>query len=162
MDGRPAKQLFVSYARKDQSLADDFLGRLSHHLEAAKDYDYRVWQDKMMLPGEYWADEIRQALDACDFGLLLTSPAFFASDFIRNQELIRFVPDSLEAGLPPKRAIPVGLVRYDFNLLDTRGLTDQQVYRHQDKFFEECAGSGRSCFVAELFAQLVQVTRETS
>ena len=162
MHNRPAKQLFISYAHHDRRLADDFLERLSHHLKAARGYDYRLWRDTMILPGENWAEEIRQALETCDFGLLLTSPAFFASDFIRNEELIRFVPASLEKGLPPKRAIPVGLVRYRFDLIDTRGLSDQQVYRHQGRFYEECAGPGRSRFVAELFDQLVQATRKAA
>ena len=160
MEGRPLKQLFISYAHSDQRLADDFLGRLHPHLKAAREYDYRLWRDTMILPGENWAEEISQALEACDFGLLLTSPAFFASDFIRDEELIRFVPASLEKGLPPKRAIPVGLARYSFDLIDTRGLTDQQIYRHQGKFYEECAGAGRSRFVADLFARLVQATRK--
>ncbi len=162
MSKRLEKLLFISYAHNDRRLADDFLGRLSHHLKAARDYDYRLWRDTMILPGENWAREIRQALEACDFGLLLTSPAFFASDFIRNEELIRFVPASLKNGLPPKRAIPVGLVRYSFDLIDTRGLSDQQVYRHQGRFYEECAGPGRSRFVEELFDQLVQATRKTA
>ena len=160
MPSCPNRLFFVSYAQRDQTLADDFLARLSDHLKAARDADYRLWRDQMILPGEYWRQEIEQALDKCDFGLLLTSPAFFASDFIRERELVRFVPDSLRNGLPPKRAVPVGLVRYRFDLIDTRRLTDQQIFRYQGKFYEECAGAGRSRFIDELFGQLVAVTRK--
>jgi len=156
---KPSKKIFISYAHDDKSIAQDFLDRLQRHLQAAKHYHYDLWRDHLILPGENWREEIEKALDACDFGLLLTSPAFFASDFIREHELSRFVPDAGKELGAEKRAIPVGLVRYNFGLIDTKGLTDQQIFRRDDgKFYNECAGNGRDRFVNDLFTSIVKLT----
>jgi len=158
---KPArKNIFLSYAHRDGRLAMDFLDRLSSHLGAAKGVRFSVWRDHLILPGEHWRHEIRQALEQCHFGLLLTSPSFFASDFIREEELSHFVSSTPEQGASGK-AVPVGLVPYDFDLLDTRGLVDRQVYRRDDGlFYSECAGNGRDRFVAQLFGLLMQLTRK--
>ncbi len=86
------KKCFISYASNDKTIANNLVQRLSLHLKAAKS-DYKVWQDNQILPGENWHDEIIKALNQCDFGLLLTSPAFFASDYIKEHELSQFVPN---------------------------------------------------------------------
>lgn len=59
----------------------------------AQDGDYRFapWIDDGIGVGERWTDAIGAALAAADFGLMLLSPGFFASGFIRREELPHFI-----------------------------------------------------------------------
>jgi formylglycine-generating enzyme required for sulfatase activity len=45
------------------------------------------WDDSRIQPGDIWLDEIEQALARAQVALLLVSPDFLASDFIRRKEL---------------------------------------------------------------------------
>ncbi len=45
------------------------------------------WDDSRIQPGDIWLDEIERALARAQVALLLVSPDFLASDFIRRQEL---------------------------------------------------------------------------
>ncbi len=142
---------FVSYAHRDGAMADKFLRDLEPHLGSSERFQYRLWQDKGILTGETWRREIDEALDHCSFGLLLVSPAFLASEFIRDHELPRFVGDDA------KPALPVMLKPINFERQDLKGLGRQQIFGlsrpawSQAKPYAECQGTDREHFVAELF-----------
>ena len=50
-------------------------------------YGLQRWDDSRIQPGDIWLDEIERALARAQVALLLVSPDFLASDFIRRQEL---------------------------------------------------------------------------
>jgi len=50
-------------------------------------YGLQRWDDSRIQPGDIWLDEIEQALARAQVALLLVSPDFLASDFIRRKEL---------------------------------------------------------------------------
>ena len=78
------QELFISYSRKDRAFLERFWTHLSP-LETL--YGLQRWDDSRIQPGDIWLDEIEQALARAQVALLLVSPDFLASDFIRRQEL---------------------------------------------------------------------------
>ena len=84
MDSLMRDQVFISYAHEDQVWFDEF----NKHLAAAEAKNLlNVWSDKEIPPGSLWFDGISKALARARVGLLLVTPDFIASDFIRNEEL---------------------------------------------------------------------------
>ena len=45
------------------------------------------WHDRCIAPGEDWDREIRMELEASDVNLLLVSPEFLESDYVRGTEM---------------------------------------------------------------------------
>ena len=77
-------ELFISYSHKDRV----FLERFWTHLSPLEtQYGLQRWDDSRIQPGDIWLDEIERALARAQVALLLVSPDFLASDFIRRQEL---------------------------------------------------------------------------
>jgi len=78
------QELFISYSHKDRA----FLERFWTHLSPLEtQYGLQRWDDSRIQPGDIWLDEIERALARAQVALLLVSPDFLASDFIRRQEL---------------------------------------------------------------------------
>ncbi len=71
-----------------------------------------------------------EAIDNCDFGLLLISPAYLASKFITEKELPVFVSGE-------KLSIPVMLNPVDFTRHDLKGLEKKQIFRLDYEGFKE-------------------------
>src|SRR5437870_624024 len=86
VEDRPLR-FFVSYAHEDQKLKADLLRNLFTFLRTYPRARFELWTDGEILPGKEWRAAIQNALRACDFGLLLVSPAFLASKFIMENEL---------------------------------------------------------------------------
>ena len=80
--------IFISYAHEDESFKD----QLTQHLAGLK-AGGRIapWDDRCIDGGDDWRHEIERAIEGCDLALLLLSPAFIASDFIRGEELPRLL-----------------------------------------------------------------------
>jgi hypothetical protein len=150
--GRKKKvELFVSYARSNKNLTGNFLHRYMEQAAASSRYDYLFWRDREILVGEEWHEAIAAALERCELGLLLVSPAFLGSQYISDHELPRFV------GRGAKPLIPVMLQSVDFDRHDLKGLKERQIFRLEgDRFkapksYGDCAGSQRDRFVQVLF-----------
>jgi serine/threonine protein kinase len=76
--------VFISYAHEDKCWVDAF----NEHLAPAESKGLlRVWSDARIGPGQSWRSEIGAALARSRIGLLLVTPSFIASPFIRNEEL---------------------------------------------------------------------------
>jgi hypothetical protein len=83
---------FVSYAHADNSSSDPSLRWLDRLLEMLKPLkvadDVHAWSDKEIRAGDVWNSEIQEHLyKHARAAVLLVSPAFLASDFIRTSEL---------------------------------------------------------------------------
>lgn len=144
-------KFFVSYAHLDRLTAGPLLGKLTTQMGAARDYEFQLWRDTAILPGEEWHDEIQEALAGCDVGLLLVSPAFLASEYIRRHELPRLLAE--------KPVIPAVLCEVSkFHAL--QGLEQKQLFRlttarGQKRAFADCQGTQRDEFVRRLFEGIV-------
>ncbi len=126
---------FNSYAHADQTLAGRLCGRLTTYFAADTHFTFKIWRDSSILPGEEWHEVIQQALRDCPCGLLFLSPAFFASGYIKAQELKTLL------STPGKVILPVMLERVDFVRQDLEGVEKLQVFQWQGKSYEECKGT---------------------
>ena len=146
-------EVFISYAHADDEYADPFLGGFKEMKAPSKKYRFEFWQDHILLPGETWGKEIRNALERCTLGLLLVSPAFLASPFITEEEL----PKSL--GEPSKPVIPVMLRKVNLKLHNLKGLGETQQFRlkagpNNYRSYAQCGSSQKSDFVYALHEQV--------
>ena len=149
---RKKVEFFVSYAHKNQLLADGLVGELLELMKPSKLHNYCLWKDSAIVIGEGWRQQILDARDRCDFGLLLVSPAFLSSEFIVEHELSHFL------GTRRAMSVPVMLARVDFRLHDLHGLDELQIFRYQGRRYTEpraygeCKkGPARSEFIFSLF-----------
>lgn len=91
---KPSVRYFASYARKDDKenkRVQDFVERLEENFKCSKKFHYQGWADWKILVADDWNLKISQALEQCDFGLVLLSLPFLNSEFIIENELPRFV-----------------------------------------------------------------------
>jgi len=153
MSSKTKINYFVSYAHRNRQLTSDFISRLDDVLAPSKNFKYSRWQDTDLILGEDWEEQIHEAIAKCDFGLLLISPAFLASNFITKKELPKFVKGE-------KSSVPVMLQPIDFVRHDLKGLEKKQIFRFSSspaanpKAYAECKSYKRDAFVLELFRQI--------
>jgi len=156
MESKTRVNLFVSYARSNQILAKKFLDRYKEYVYASKRYEYIFWQDEKILVGEKWHNAILEALEKCNLGLLLVSPAFLGSRYISEHELPKFVRSST------KPLIPIMLQSVDFQRMDLKGLEEYHIFRLEGEKFKapksygDCTGNQRDRFVQALFSNVEQ------
>ncbi|QTQ35081.1 TIR domain-containing protein [Aromatoleum petrolei] len=96
--------VFVSYSHDDKAWCDAVV----KHLQSLHDpIEVEVWVDRNRIrAGDQWLPEIETALARADLALLLISPSFLSSDFIRKTEL----PKLLARRKKGLRVIPVQIV----------------------------------------------------
>lgn len=146
---------FVSYARADASHAGKLLDLLRPLWKTSAEISFRPWRDTAILPGERWKEEIGLALEEADFGLLLLSPEFFASDFITKEELTPLLAKPM--------VIPVMLHPIVFGgAMNLCGVEDHQVFRDEaGRAFSECRTSAdQRAFALWLFRQMVATCKK--
>jgi hypothetical protein len=71
-------QVFLSYAEQDESVAR----RVAAGLEKE---NLKVWDDRKILPGTNWADEIAKALKESKAMIVLLTPASLRSQRVRRE-----------------------------------------------------------------------------
>lgn len=77
-------RIFISYSHQDEKLFREFLV----HLKPWQDLDIvDVWTDKRLQAGQDWHGEIQQGVASAAVAVLLISPDFMASDYIRQHEV---------------------------------------------------------------------------
>ena len=159
---RKRVEFFVSYAHRNHEIVDDFTARLIDILTPSKTYQYQLWMDSAIVIGEEWEEQIINARDQCDFGLLLVSPAFLASKFIAEKELPHFI------GTDRTRCIPIMLQPVDFERHDLKGLERIQIFQFKGNRFKEaraygkCKESTRDDFILALFQKIEDALAVTS
>ena len=77
--------LFISYSHEDEDLKN----MLDKHLSMLKRLDkIKVWNDRKLIPGQEWDDEIKNELANAHIILLLISADFNNSEYIWEKELV--------------------------------------------------------------------------
>ena len=158
--GRRIVRYFISYARKgnERKLRDALMERLGPLLKINKTYDFRPWRDDDIILGKNWHQDIQAAIKACDFGLLLVSPNFLASDYIPLHELRQFVPADPFQPEAGKLAAPVALVPLpDSGTSDHKGLQHRQIFYDRDgkAFQQRTTDQTKQKFAQELYDKIV-------
>jgi hypothetical protein len=84
----PRDRVFVSYSHKDAEWLEHLKNALAPDIRNNR-IDY--FDDRGIGSGERWYETIMEAIDRARAAVLLVSPHFFASDFIRTEELPRIL-----------------------------------------------------------------------
>jgi len=95
--------VFISYAHKDNKDPDHsnrWLDRLLEHIQPlVLQGQVSTWADKEIETGEHWHESIQAQLQNAKVAVLLISPAFLASKYIRNNELPALLMKARQEGL---------------------------------------------------------------
>lgn len=98
----PKPSLFISYSHSDKPFLDELEIHLATTVKRLKDAD--IWNDKMIMAGDDWDEQIKSNLRSADIVILLISANFIASNYIWEHELA----EALErAGRGEARVIPI-------------------------------------------------------
>ena len=147
---------FVSYAHADADDVNRFNKVLRPQLATADGFRFEPWMDTEILPGEDWNLQIQTAANACDFGLLLVSPAFLSSKYIVEKELAPLLAKPM--------VVPVGLHPIVFNgTMDLKGLAERQLYRDpQGRTFDQCGRMHtRRAFALDLHQKMTALLKKS-
>jgi hypothetical protein len=91
----PRRQVFISYSHADEP----WMKKLKVHLDGLAGrgkVDY--WSDKQIATGHLWRSEIEAALERAAAGVLLVTPKFLESAFIRDVEIRRLLERASSEG----------------------------------------------------------------
>jgi hypothetical protein len=98
-----APLIFICYARVDNDGVDPsrkWLDRILEHLAPlGLDNQASIWSDKEVDAGEDWHEKIQEAIELARVALLLVSPAFLKSTYIRSSELPVLLTNAKNRGL---------------------------------------------------------------
>jgi hypothetical protein len=86
---------FISYSHKDEK----WLKSLNEMLVPLVRGGLNIWSDQRIRPGDDWRQAIEDELAKATVAILLVSPAFLASEFIRNNELPPLLAAARQNGL---------------------------------------------------------------
>ncbi|HYL74198.1 MAG TPA: TIR domain-containing protein [Bryobacteraceae bacterium] len=144
-EDRPTR-FFVSYAHADEPLPAALAAKLQVLFRGHGEVEFELWSDTEILPGKKWREEIQKAMEGCDLALLMVSPAFLASDFIRDVELPYL--------LQHKGVIPVGLEPIPPNI-GRKDIEDSQIfYVNGRTFIDQTSDRTRKAFALQLFEKI--------
>ena len=79
-----AVRLFVSYAREDEPMKDEFK---AHVVLLQAQQVITAWDDRMIPAGDEWDKKIHEELERADIFVLFVSASFLASKYCREVEL---------------------------------------------------------------------------
>jgi predicted acylesterase/phospholipase RssA len=80
----PARDLFISYAHEDEH----WLHRIVQHLKPlATAGTITIWSDKNIKAGQFWREQLNQAIGRAQVALLLVSPFYLGSNFVADEEI---------------------------------------------------------------------------
>jgi len=87
-------RIFISYSHKNEEHKNAFREMI---FPLAQNRNWKVWDDRYILPGEEWNISILRQLSEANIIVLLLTSSFFNSEFIYNIELTRAI-ERHEAG----------------------------------------------------------------
>lgn len=81
-------RLFISYSHKNEAYKDDFR-KMIKPMETGE--QWKVWDDRWLLPGDNWNQEILHNLSEANIIVLLLTSDFFNSNYINDIEMTRAI-----------------------------------------------------------------------
>ncbi len=126
------KDIFVSYSRKDSTIAKKFRDLLTEE-------GWSVFWDVEILPGQAWSDQLEAKLNDCKCIVVLWSEHSLQSDYVKEEAAIgksgkKLVPIMIGAGISP----PFGFGMLEAAMLsDWDGNKENREYRNLIKAITE-------------------------
>ena len=97
------RAVFISYAHTDnesENPKNRWLDRFIEFLQPlVSQEDFTLWSDQDIQIGEQWHEHVQAQLNAAKAVVLLVSPAFLASSYIRNSELPVILKNAADQGV---------------------------------------------------------------
>jgi TIR domain len=87
-------RVFVSYSHADRAWHD----RVKTHLDALDDI-LHVWSDELIRTGSNWQEEILRSLEDSQAAVLIVTPNYLSSSFVREHEIPQLLKRRSEEGL---------------------------------------------------------------
>lgn len=145
---------FISYSHEDASMC----AQLKKHLAPLEHEGVaRFWSDHAVMPGDPFADVIMENLARSKIALLLLSPDFFNSDFIRFCELPHIVARANKGDLV---YVPILIKDVMWRALKPQGIAERLVLPPKKKPIQRFKPAGRGyAEVAETIANRVDLMR---
>ena len=142
---KPKVNIFLSYSHSNQQIKDAFFNKIRERLKTSKKFKFSFSSDNDIPVGEQWHKSIQEMIRRCDFGLLLLSTNFLASNYIGTHEL----PTLLE------KCLPVALDILDLEDQDLKGLEKRQIFFYENqKSFSEVKGTNQTKFINHLVKKI--------
>lgn len=140
-------RIFLSWCHRDEKHREALMYDLEPALGLFTDLKVQWWEDSHLTCGERLMPGILDRLDEADFGLLLVSPHYLKSAFVRKRELPRFVGKGSDKGALPVKLTPFPTYNREHDL---GGLEDLIVFDRDGKSFAETTGVRKALFANEL------------
>ncbi len=99
--GHEKRNIFVSYSHRDREYIDRLLINLKV-LEHTSDLN--LWDETKITAGHNWYTEIRKAISQASIVVLVLSPDYLASEFIKREEFARILKQERDGNL---KIIPI-------------------------------------------------------
>jgi hypothetical protein len=116
IDDRMKIKFFIVRAEADFKAVESLKNGLIVQMKPSKKYKFSSSDMTDIMLGEDWDQRIKNELNNSHFGLLMISPNFLASDYIKNVELKHYTDN--EKPVMPVMLIPVSFEHHDLNGLD--------------------------------------------
>ncbi len=94
-------KIFISYSHTDERFKNELVKML---IPLEDQGLFEIWQDRKIVPGDEWYQDIQDAMNTCTLALLLISSDFLVSDFIQKEEITHLLQRRKDDGL---RVIPI-------------------------------------------------------
>lgn len=101
---RARRRVFLSYAHQDAEFVRSIASFLS---ELGEDFGYTVWTDEELAAGSNWALEVGRALERSDAMVVLLSPAWSHSPWLRRELEYALTTKKLEGAVIPVLLRPI-------------------------------------------------------
>ena len=92
------KKIFISYAHKDEAYFRLFKDGIENHSKSSKKLNWKIWSDKEIPTGSLWHNVIQEEVKTCNAAILLVSANFLSSNYIENEEFLKFLRRNEEEG----------------------------------------------------------------
>ena len=161
--GKRTFRVFICYPRATKTAVRELLGHLKGFWAMSPDFHFEPWGDWDVVAGEGWHSEIQTRLQQADVALLFLSKEFFESRYIWDEEAPKIIGPECK-----KPCVPVAMGQMDMNLLDLRGLEQQQIFRlceerdNTQRSYNQCPTPRlKEAFAHELHRQMESYLRRT-
>lgn len=143
-------QVFISYSHKDQ----EWFNKLQLMLAPVEAFHgIKVWDDKEIMPGEYWNSAIKTALSQTRVAICLVSQNFLNSNYISSTELTYFME---EASRQNVQIFPIAISQVDE---DKNPLSAIQYVNNPAEPFDTLTSEKQHAILTNMVEQLIAVMR---